>query len=83
MQDLRLRDNRPTLSNRFSFGSWFKTGKASESPTTVKHVVPIQENKEFVREALQVHNDFRRKHGVEPLRLNDDLSKLAQQWGKY
>ena len=42
-----------------------------------------QDKSEFTREALNVHNDLRRRHGVEPLRLNDDLSKLAQQWGNY
>ncbi|CAF1064353.1 unnamed protein product [Adineta ricciae] len=42
-----------------------------------------QDNDEFVHEALQVHNDLRRKHGVEPLRLNNDLCKLAQQWANH
>ena len=40
-----------------------------------------QDKSEFTRESLHIHNDLRRRHGVEPLRLNDDLSKLAQQWG--
>jgi uncharacterized protein YkwD len=47
-----------------------------------KHPTVVQDNSEFFREALQVHNELRRRHGVEPLRLNNDLSKLAQQWGK-
>lgn len=42
----------------------------------------VQDNKDFLREALQVHNDLRKKHGVEPLKLNNELSQLAQQWGK-
>lgn len=41
-----------------------------------------QDTDQFVRDALQIHNDLRRRHGVEPLRLNNDLSKLAQQWGE-
>ena len=53
--------------------------KASTSNT--KQSMVVQENKDFTREALQVHNDLRKKHGVEPLKLNNDLSKLAQQWG--
>ena len=53
--------------------------KASTSNT--KQSMVVQENKDFTREALQVHNDLRKEHGVEPLKLNNDLSKLAQQWG--
>ena len=41
-----------------------------------------QNDNEFRRESLQVHNELRRRHGVQPLRLNDDLTKLAQNWGK-
>lgn len=68
MRDLRLRhdDNK----NR------------SHPSTPSKHSTTTQDQNEFVREALQVHNELRRKHGVEPLKLNNDLSKLAQQWGK-
>ncbi len=54
----------------------------TSSTATAKRPTVAQDNKEFVREALQIHNDLRQKHGVEPLRLNNDLSKLAQQWGK-
>jgi uncharacterized protein YkwD len=55
---------------------------AAASAVTPKHPTVDQDNNEFFREALQVHNELRRRHGVEPLRLNNDLSKLAQQWGK-
>ncbi len=55
----------------------------TSSTAVAKRPTVTQDNNEFVREALQVHNDLRRKHGVEPLRLNNDLSKLAQQWGKH
>jgi uncharacterized protein YkwD len=65
-----------------------KLSSSSSSPAsasaavTPKHSPVGQDDNEFFREALQVHNELRRRHGVEPLRLNNDLSKLAQQWGK-
>ncbi len=59
------------------------SSNASQSSTPTKHPKTTQDNNEFVQEALQVHNELRQKHGVEPLRLNNDLSKLAQQWGEY
>jgi uncharacterized protein YkwD len=71
MQDLRLRHNNPSDTNRFGF----------HSSAAAKRPASAQSNKEFVREALEVHNELRRKHSVEPLRLNNDLSKLAQEWG--
>lgn len=66
MRDFRIRQD----------GHRLPTNIAPSSTTT------IQNNDEFVREALQVHNDLRQKHGIQPLRLNNDLSKLAQQWGE-
>jgi uncharacterized protein YkwD len=56
---------------------------SSSSSSAGKRAVAAQDNNEFARDALQVHNELRRRHGVEPLRLNSDLSRLAQQWGKY
>ena len=54
----------------------------AQSSTPTKRPKATQDNNEFVQEALQMHNELRQKHGVEPLRLNNDLSKLAQQWGE-
>jgi uncharacterized protein YkwD len=86
MQDLRLQhgDDVPDR-NRFGFRSLInpKNLFRSTKPTpSAKRSTSAQDNTEFAREALQVHNELRRKHGVEPLRLNNDLSKLAQEWGK-
>ena len=58
------------------------TFSSSSSSAPPKRSTVAQDNNEFVREALQIHNEIRRRHGVESLRLNNDLSKLAQQWGK-
>jgi uncharacterized protein YkwD len=82
--------NAPQLeqrSHQTTHSSKPKTSSSSASSTTPtaatpKHATASQDNNEFLREALQVHNELRRRHGVEPLRLNNDLSKLAQQWGK-
>ncbi len=73
MRDMRIRHD--DISN-------VNVSSSSSSSTGPKRATVAQNNNEFVREALQVHNELRRKHGVEPLRLNNDLTKLAQQWGK-
>ena len=51
-------------------------GSAKPASTT-------QNTDEFVQDALQTHNDLRRRHGVERLKLNDELTALAQKWGMY
>jgi hypothetical protein len=76
MRDMRIHHGDTSNANRLPT-------KASQSSKPAKHPAVAQDNNEFVREALQVHNELRRKHGVEPLRLNNDLSKLAQQWGEF
>lgn len=35
---------------------------------------------DFENEALEVHNEYRREHGVPPLVLNKDITKIAQKW---
>lgn len=67
---------RPRSSSALSAG----VAPASAPAPPQRSVVP-QDANEFVRESLQVHNDLRRRHGVDPLRLNNELCKLAQQWG--
>lgn len=52
-------------------------------PTHEPSSASSQSKNDFYQEALQVHNEYRQRHGVEPLRLNDDLCKLAQKWGKF
>jgi uncharacterized protein YkwD len=75
---LEQRSHRSIQSSRPTSSS-----SSSATPTAVaKRPTVTYDNNEFLREALQVHNDLRRRHGVEPLRLNNDLSKLAQEWGK-
>lgn len=37
---------------------------------------------DFENEALQVHNEYRREHGVPPLVLNKDITKISQKWAE-
>lgn len=60
-----------------------RLGPNEKVSTNTKQSMVVQDSKDFTREALQIHNDLRRKHGVEPLKLNNDLSKLAQQWANH
>ena len=84
----RRADQPPPDGRRFEFRPVTNAdddAHSSSRPAPVKEVKRAtvgQDNRDFVHEALQVHNDLRRKHGAEALRLNNDLSKLAQQWGK-
>lgn len=35
---------------------------------------------EFQKQALEAHNNYRQKHKVPPLALNEDLCNYAQEW---
>ena len=37
----------------------------------------------FCNEALQAHNNYRKKHHVEPLKLNKELCKIAQNYADH
>lgn len=41
-----------------------------------------QSSKDFQKEVLKAHNDYRALHGVPPLVLDKDLCKLAVEWAK-
>lgn len=36
----------------------------------------------FAQEALKAHNNYRKRHGVEPLKLSSDLCNFALQWAQ-
>lgn len=38
---------------------------------------------QFIKEALDAHNVYRKKHGVDALRHNPELSKIAQNYAEY
>lgn len=40
----------------------------------------ISASKQFAEEVLKAHNDYRKKHGVPPLKLCKKLNRGAQQW---
>jgi uncharacterized protein YkwD len=81
---LEQRSHQTTQSSRSKPSSSASSSSSSTIPAAVppKRPTVVQDDNAFFREALQVHNELRRRHGVEPLRLNNDLSKLAQEWGK-
>ncbi|XP_030384505.1 Golgi-associated plant pathogenesis-related protein 1-like [Scaptodrosophila lebanonensis] len=37
----------------------------------------------FAREVLDAHNAYRKDHGAPPLRLNQEVSKIATQWAEH
>ena len=40
-------------------------------------------DKKFIEEALKVHNEYRKRHQVPPLKHVSDISKIAQKWADH
>ena len=38
---------------------------------------------DFQSECLTAHNEYRKRHGVPPLKLDKDLCKVSQQWANF
>lgn len=38
---------------------------------------------DFQAECLKAHNEYRKKHGVAPLKLDKEICKVAQQWANH
>ncbi|XP_018569850.1 uncharacterized protein LOC108909884 isoform X3 [Anoplophora glabripennis] len=53
--------------------------KTSKRPSLKKRNIKM----EFQIECLQAHNEYRRKHGVPPLRLNKEMCRLSQDWANH
>lgn len=54
-----------------------------KSDTASSSTVPsstIENHDKFQLDCLNAHNDYRRKHGVGPLKLSPTLSNFAQNW---
>jgi len=41
---------------------------------------PLTTEDKFIKDALNVHNDYRKKHGADPLELDKELCQVAQAW---
>ncbi|CAF0857943.1 unnamed protein product [Adineta steineri] len=80
IQSLKPKSTSSSLSSSSGAGA---AAAAAVVPAPPKRSTVTQSNNEFVQDALQVHNELRRRHGVESLRLNNDLTKLAQQWANH
>ncbi|CAG9816159.1 unnamed protein product [Phaedon cochleariae] len=52
------------------------TEKSSRKPSVKKKNPKM----EFQNECLKAHNEYRKKHGVPPLKLNRDMCKVSQDW---
>ncbi|XP_056637489.1 uncharacterized protein LOC130445698 isoform X1 [Diorhabda sublineata] len=59
-----------------------RTGKDSRPSTS--SITSLSENygkfSEFAIESLKIHNEYRRKHGVPDLVLNEEMCQYAQDW---
>lgn len=45
--------------------------------------VSRSEQKDFSKQAMTSHNEYRRHHGAPPLEQSRDLQKRAQKWAKH
>ncbi|XP_009949813.1 PREDICTED: golgi-associated plant pathogenesis-related protein 1-like, partial [Leptosomus discolor] len=46
------------------------------------HFIRLPASKQFAEEVLKAHNDYRKKHGVPPLKLCKKLNRGAQQYAE-
>lgn len=55
---------------------------ADRGAQTVKRTIIKKPNQkmDFQQECLRAHNEYRRKHGVPPLKLDKEMCKFSQQW---
>ncbi|XP_063858828.1 uncharacterized protein LOC135099976 isoform X3 [Scylla paramamosain] len=51
-----------------------KTRKSSSSSES------SSDEEDFAEDCLKAHNDYRKKHGAQPLKLSKKLSKVAKEW---
>lgn len=52
------------------------------SSKTVETGFGSEDTKNFEKEALKAHNDYRALHGVPPLELSTDLCKFSNEWAQ-
>ena len=81
MHSLTLRNPSPSDGDHPGVRSLVNASVPTSMVESKKSSSTNQEYSDFAREALESHNELRRKHGVTPLSLNNELSKLAQDWG--
>lgn len=54
-----------------------KTRKSSSSSSSSES---SSDEEDFAEDCLKAHNDYRKKHGAQPLKLSKKLSKVAKEW---
>ncbi|XP_022099173.1 uncharacterized protein LOC110983864 [Acanthaster planci] len=57
--------------------------KKDRDSSKISTKISSTELRKFQKDALDVHNEYRSKHGVNSLRLSDDLCKSAQDWAEH
>lgn len=82
MHSLTLKNSSTTDNDQRGIHSLVQASGPSSTLVARNSSAIVQDDEDFFYEALQAHNEIREKHGVAPLRLNPELSKLAQEWGK-
>ncbi|KAM6088827.1 Golgi-associated plant pathogenesis-related protein 1 isoform 3-T3 [Chlamydotis macqueenii] len=65
-------------------GPYSRTVSQHRAPGIVQPTAALEEraSKQFAEEVLKAHNDYRKKHGVPPLKLCKKLNRGAQQYAE-
>nr|XP_009937934.1 PREDICTED: golgi-associated plant pathogenesis-related protein 1 [Opisthocomus hoazin] len=59
-----------------------RAGKGESGPGRPYGIFDESASKQFAEEVLKAHNDYRKKHGVPPLKLCKKLNRGAQQYAE-
>ncbi|KAK3593727.1 hypothetical protein CHS0354_013625 [Potamilus streckersoni] len=70
------------LKKRTVAGSRRKSSSSSSSDSSPETKRP-QKLSEFIDDAVKSHNEYRKLHGVGPLKHAKDLSEFAQKWAEH
>lgn len=75
--------NFPCCPQLFGKGKSKKKDGSSSSDSSPETSRKPQNLKEFINDAVNAHNDLRKKHGVPSVKHSKDLSDYAQKWAEH
>jgi len=78
-RDTFSKDMKKALPRESAAAKKFKDANPS-SEGGAKHVPSSASKNAFAKQALEVHNKYRAKHRVPPLKWSDEIAKEAQAW---